>query len=603
MKLLRITTIIFVAVALAICVTACGGDLITTDFINAGDLLNGPTTINELPSEADVTAAKEYSRRIEPQTGDFERIAWTEVNYAEITLADNASEVTKFGDYGEGVDIKDNVITITEGGYYKLSGKLSDGRVVVAKNDKICVILDGVDISCSTSAPMLFLKNGLKVLTLASGSENKLVDCSVYSKYYDNDGNEMTSEAENKINGCLYSQHELVINGEGSLTVEGKAGNAISGKSRIKIASGNITVSAASNGIKAKAVEIEGGTVTVTKAGNDGIKSIIDTNAEEGTVGSVTQLTGYLSIVGGTVDVTASCDGIQAETMLRIDGSTTEITVNAGGGSTSVDTEGLLSKKGLKSSGYLLISGGDIDVNSSDDSLHGDLGVIMEGGSCFAKTAQKGVNSVDFVRISGGRLDVDGSDDGIEAQNVVLNGGTVMVSANSNGIKCEYPVEPAFEVLSDCALIVDGEACVSVNASGDAIESDGAVLLAGGSLYVDGPANAQKAVIKADGGFVVNGGNLIACGNLGMVQDPVAQSTQCSIALAVNKPMTVGMTVRLCDANGKVLLSRELATECRTVMFSDEKISTGSKYTLYVGDTVAKTFTVENILSLIGANI
>jgi len=63
------------------------------------------------------------------------------------------------------------------------------------------------------------------------------------------------------------------------------------------------------------------------------------------------------------------------------------------------------------------------------------------------------------------------------------------------------------------------------------------------------------------------------------------------------------MTVRLCDANGKVLLSRELATECRTVMFSDEKISTGSKYTLYVGDTVAKTFTVENILSLIGANI
>ena len=201
-------------------------------------------------------------------------------------------------------------------------------------------------------------------------------------------------------------------------------------------------------------------------------------------------------------------------------------------------------------------------------------------------------------------MEIVKSADGVEALSVSLTGGTIKLTSSGNGIKCEY-IDPASTVQSDadCSLIVGGSAVVDISTEGDAIESDGKVLISGGELFIDGPTQTDKSTIEAKGGVAVNGGSVIACGPLGRVQDPVTQSTANTVSLALNKSLQEGSVIKLCDASGKILLSRELAKPCRGFMFADSRITAGGTYAIFVNDEEVKRFTVEKTHSLIGANV
>ena len=603
MKTSKVCAIILSAMMLTGAFTACNSGEFTQEFINTGDLFNRPTTMDSVPTAVDLSEVESFAQSVAPASDQFELASWTSYNYTEITLSDDASAVTKAGDYEAGVIINGNDILIDEEGVYSLTGTLSDGRVVVAKKGNVRVILNGVNITCKTSAPLAFLKGALKVLTLAEGTENTLFDAETYTKFYDNDGIEVATEAENKINGCLYSQHELTINGSGDLKVTSNSKNGISGKSKIKIADGNILVSAENNAIRAKAVDIVGGSVVVTESGNDGIKSLIENDAEEGGAVTVVESSGYVNVLGGTVVVNSDGDGIQAESMLRISGEQTFVVVKSGCGLNGTLDEAV-SNKGLKSSAYLLIDGGDVCVEACDDALHADKGIVILGGKCVASTLNKGINSTVGVKMNGGRVEVKKSGDGLEALNVNIMGGTLKITSSGNGIKCEHIDEQSLiQSTADCALIVGGDAVVDVSADGDAIESDGKILIEGGQLFVDGPVASDKSVIEAKQGVAINGGTVVACGPLGRIQDPVTQSSGCSVSLALNKAVSAGSAIKLCDASGKILISREVIRDCRSFLFADARIVIGETYTVIIGDKTVKQFTVSEKYTLVGANV
>ena len=66
---------------------------------------------------------------------------------AEITLKDTTAEIS-----GSGVTIKDSVVTINSEGVYHITGKLSNGQIIVnAEKSKVQLILDNADINCSYS--------------------------------------------------------------------------------------------------------------------------------------------------------------------------------------------------------------------------------------------------------------------------------------------------------------------------------------------------------------------------------------------------------------------------------------------------------------------
>lgn len=65
-----------------------------------------------------------------------------------IKLIDNNTTVD-----GSGIKVDGNIITINTAGTYSISGKLSDGQIIVNtdKEKKTYILLDGVDITCKNS--------------------------------------------------------------------------------------------------------------------------------------------------------------------------------------------------------------------------------------------------------------------------------------------------------------------------------------------------------------------------------------------------------------------------------------------------------------------
>ncbi len=96
--------------------------------------------------------------------------------------ASSAYQITLNGDSiafaGTGATVSGSTITITEPGTYVLSGTLNDGQIVVdtATGGNVRLVLNGADITCSTSAP-IYVKNADKaIITLADGTQNKVTD-------------------------------------------------------------------------------------------------------------------------------------------------------------------------------------------------------------------------------------------------------------------------------------------------------------------------------------------------------------------------------------------------------------------------------------------
>lgn len=116
--------------------------------------------------------------------------------------------------------LSNRVITIAEEGVYRFSGKASDVQIAVraGEDDKVRLILDGIDISCRTAPaivghsaydPRVPGEYGLTI-ELAEGSEN-FVTGSHTVKLHDDDA---------KFDGAVDSLVSLGFEGTGSLTID-----------------------------------------------------------------------------------------------------------------------------------------------------------------------------------------------------------------------------------------------------------------------------------------------------------------------------------------------------------------------------------------------
>lgn len=214
----------------------------------------------------------------------------------EIKLNGNSATTTA----SEGVKISGSTITISKPAIYEFSGSLSDGNVIVsvAKTEKVTIVLAGVNISSSTTAPFYITSCDKVTFKLKSGTENVLSDASKYVY----EGN------ATKPNACIYSKDDLIIKGDGSLKVIGNYNNGIGSKNDLRIKGGNITVSAKNNALKGNdSVEITGGIVNITGC-DDAVKT---DNTEEVTKG-------FINVENATVNIVADDDGFVANTKITV---------------------------------------------------------------------------------------------------------------------------------------------------------------------------------------------------------------------------------------------------------------------------------------------
>ena len=270
-------------------------------------------------------------------------------------------------------------ITITAAGTYLLSGEKSDVMVIVnAENKEVHIVLSGVTIK-NSKGPAIYVKSAKKVtITLQDGTTNTISDGSSYS----------VSDSNSTLDAAIFSKADLTINGNGTLTLKGNYKHGIVSKDDLIITSGTFNITSKKVGISGKdCVKISGGNITVN-AGSDGIRSDNTDDASKG----------YIYISGGTINITAGNDGIQAETVLKIENA--NLTVKSGGGSSDSLTSSSESYKGLKAGSDIYISGGSINIDSKDDSIHSNGTITISEGKFSLSSGDDGRQTSRLHRIS-----------------------------------------------------------------------------------------------------------------------------------------------------------------------------------------------------------
>ena len=297
----RLCALLGSAVILSMTVTACSGtaaDSIDTtesqQAVSTGDTLS----YDDMFTDRDLDVGYEESDSVKISLSDD-----------STTVSSGSSDNSSTDDTVDGVTVDGNVITITSGGTYIISGTLSEGQLVVdADDEKVQLVLDNADITCATSAAIYVKSAGKTFITLAEGSENILMNTAEFEAIDDNN-----------IDAVIFSKDDLALNGSGTLTINSENGHGIVSKDDLKITGGTYNITAASHALSGKdSVRIAEGTFNLV-SGKDGIHS---ENTDDSSKG-------YVYIAGGEFTIDSTGDGIDASNIVQIDDGTFDIT--AGG--------------------------------------------------------------------------------------------------------------------------------------------------------------------------------------------------------------------------------------------------------------------------------
>lgn len=570
---------------------------------STGSTLSATSTPSDASTAAAPSVSTKYAQTIDVSNAFSDRDldgSYDESKATRIALSDAGTTVT-----GDGATVSGNTVTITAAGTYLISGTLSEGQIKVEANeaDKVQLVLSGATVTSANSAALHVAKADKVFLTLADGSENTLATSGAYA-----------AADDSAIDGAVFSRSALTVNGGGSLAVSSAEGNGIACKDGLVLASGTATVTAAKHAIQANdSVRIAGGSYTL-HAGTDGIHAKNDENSK----------LGYIYVAGGSLDITAESDGFDANYVLRVDGGT--ITVSAG-------------DDGLHAESDLTINGGNITVTKSNEGLEGAR-VTIAGGTQDVVASDDGVNASGDPNDSDSSSNTDddssknnatGSDrpgtagggqmtgrQESPAQDQGSRGDSTPPQGRQGGQGNGAPPQGgqgdsappqggkggmAASADESAYLLITG-GTLTVKADGDGLDSNGALEVSGGEVYVSGPtSDGDSAIDYGDGSrATITGGTVVALGSTGMAEGFGNSSTQGSMLISASG--NAGDTVTLSDSSGKVLCSYVAQKSFACVLVSAPGVEQGKSYTLKVGsnsiDVTLDGITYSNVSGSIG---
>lgn len=332
----------------------------------------------------------------------------------------------------------DRTVTITEAGVYQITGSLSDGQIIVDadKNADVELILDNVQITSASSAPIYVCKAGSVTITLLGN--NTLT----------NGGNYVPID-DNNIDAVIYAKSNLTLQGSGSLRVYANAGHGIVSKDTLIITEGTYTIESEKNGISGKdGVIIRDGSFCLTTGGGSknaemkasdafGMFRNRNTEAADSSTGKGIKSDGDIEVLGGNFKLDCADDGVHC-------------------------------------GGNLTISGGDWEIRTADDAIHADSTATIEGGAFSLPYCYEGIEGMHVV-ISGGTIDIVSCDDGINA------------SGSSDGS------DHRGMFITDGSITISGGS-ITIVSDGDCLDANGTIMLSGGTLNLTCNGNGNSAI-------------------------------------------------------------------------------------------------------------
>jgi len=571
------------------------------------------------------TANEQKTVETEKPQVDFDKTAtdmFTERDRKSDYDEKDAITITLSGDSAVASDgsvrISGSDITLTKDATYIISGKLN-GSITVDAPDiaKPHIVLKGADITSKSSAALYILNADKVIVTLED--TNSLANGGEFEK------------SDNNIDGALFSKQDVTINGGGALTVTSPAGHGIVCKDDLVITDGSITINSASHGIDANdSVRIDKAGITID-SGKDAIKA---ENTDDASLGFV-----YIS--GGNIKAEAEGDGISAGAYMQIDGGSIDLTVGGGsengekehsdgfggfmGGGhggmarpgemqTVTDTvdESSTSMKGLKAANDIMISGGNITVNSADDSIHSDSSVTIKGGTFKIASGDDAIHAEETLTVTGGTVDITESYEGLEALHIVIEAGDIKLKASDDGFNAAGGTDSSGMTGGRDGMFGGGHGepgghggmggpggmgggtsqnsngsikvlggNIYINSSGDGMDANGTLEISGGNTVVVGPTQGDTATLDYDVSGTISGGSFIGTGGAGMAQS-FSDSEQGVVAVSVGN-MSAGEKITLKDKDGNIIAEHSPELSYAVVIISTPEIKKGESYSLTVG--------------------
>ncbi len=193
------------------------------------------------------------------------------------------------------------------------------------------------------------------------------------------------------------------------------------------------------------------------------------------------------------------------------------------------------------------------------------------------------------MNVSGndGRLTIHAENEGLDSElHLTVNGGVIDIDSGNDGINTN---EDGVSVTT----VNGGKLTVTVNGStgeGDGIDSNGWLVINGGTVHAYACATSGDAGIDSDMGIILNGGEIVATGNMLDAIDAASTQKYVLFNLSLDSRDFTGTVFTLKDAEGNAMMEVPTANRFSLLLVSSPALTDGLA-ALYTGDTLVSSAT------------
>lgn len=465
----------------------------------------------------------------------------------------------------------DSDYTVSEAGTYIISGVMTGGKVLVETKGDVTLILSGVEITNNDDAAITIENEGTTTIKTSSGTVNTL-----------SGGGD----------AAITSKSNILFEGSGVLNINGTQKHGVECDGDITINSGTINVNSFEHGIKSESViTILGGNINIVAETGKGIKAEKEFLAQDGnvTINSIEneglESKGALTINGGTFDITAGEDGINAGTSdstseasssdensdksVHLAPDYTDAITEGGEGTGAVPPEDAQPDRFRPEGGFPMGGEGEPTNPYADASNNTDrpqrpdkpVGEILPSDFAVPEGATSSGRGVPFNH---------------ERQNGGFGGN-------------------AGRINKDSVLTING-GTIRINCLGDGIDSNGTLTINGGTVIIDGPENSGNGPLDSDGEMIINGATVLTASSRGMTQMPRSM-TQGILSINFDTALSQGDEIVIMDSNAKIVAEHKVARMCEMLIFTSPEIKPNESFTVYINGTEHSNVTVSDDFS------
>ena len=185
--------------------------------------------------------------------------------------------------------------------------------------------------------------------------------------------------------------------------------------------------------------------------------------------------------------------------------------------------------------------------------------------------------------IGDGVLNIKAENEGLDSElHLTINGGVINITSGNDGINTnEDNVSVTTMNGGTLNIICDGS-----TGEGDGIDSNGWLVINGGTVVAQACATSGDAGIDSDKGIYLNGGRVIASGNM---LDHIAGGEQTYAVFNFSSKQMGANTYTLKNADGKVIGEYAPENDFTYLIIAGDELSEGD-YTFWQGDTQLSAF-------------